>query len=282
MHALNDAKDLASSAGAIEALDATRAKLQAIAVGASSQCIAAGEALLTALPGVDVNGEAYIVRAHDMKVPTAKELAEKFPEAFPAGATLTGETRARASAVFNGTVVKEYGPILPGLAHAADVALGAGVARLLAAEHCGDVNVAAALLLPVYHLFARDSAAADTLQRYFLKFTLLCDFHVLEAVKRKLSAVDADLREPVLDAFREVLFKGASWDAFKERFKDALSGVSVQLDTSESSDGAHLGLFQYFEKHWLSPRFRSLADGVFRSLVERFGINTTNDVELFW
>ena len=59
----------------------------------------------------------------------------------------------------------------------------------------------------------------------------------------------------------------------------------MSLDSGEKSvgdDGARVGIFEYFEKHWLSSRWRSTVDGKFRALIEKYGINTTNDVELFW
>ncbi len=76
------------------------------------------------------------------------------------------------------------------VAHAALLVLRSSVAAIHASSTSGDINLAAASLLPVYFLFARDSDAADRLRRYFLHIVLLCDFHVWQAIERKLAGVD--------------------------------------------------------------------------------------------
>ena len=282
-HAVNDVKSLAASDEGRAATAAVRDKLRESSAGASAASIAAAAELLAKLTGLNIDGS---VRAFDVVPPSPDELAQKFPDAFPAIALRSAaENRSRFSDIFTAPVVNMYGAILDGLAHVVEEELGKGVEKLLAAEHSGDVNEAAAQLLPVHYVLARGSTAADTLARYYLHFTLLCDFHAWNAIERKLSCLDGDQRGPVLEAVRDVICKGAQWDAFKDRFKDKLSAVTVSLDSSEKSVGdnsARVGIFEYFEKHWLSRRWRSTVDGKFRALIEKYGINTTNDVELFW
>ena len=295
-HAVDNAKSLAASDDGRAATTAVRVELKAAyasdasiaaspidAASIAAASIAAAAELFAKLPGVNSDGS---VRAFDVVPPSPDELAQKFPEAFPAVTVRSAaENRSRFGNIFTAPVVDMYGAILDGLAHVVEEELGKGVEKLLAAEHSGDVNEAAAQLLPVYYVLARGSTAADTLARYHLHFTLLCDFHVWKAIERKISCLDGDKRGPVLDAVRDVICKGESWAAFKERFKDQLSTVTVSLDSSEKSvgdDGARVGIFEYFEKHWLSRRWRSTVDGKFRALIEKYGINTTNDVELFW
>jgi hypothetical protein len=283
LHAFKDATMLAASEDARAATAAVREALKAAAAGASAASIAAAAELLAKLPGMGSDG---FVRPSNVVPPSPDELAAKFPEAFPAVAVhSTAENRVRFGGMFTAPVVNMYGEILDGLAHVVEEELGKGVDKLLAAQHSGDVNEAAARLLPVHYVFARDSTAADALARYHLHFTLLCDFHAWKAIERKLSCLDGDLRGPVLDAVRDVICKGTSWNDFKERFKDKLGAVTVSLDSSEKSvvdDGTRVSIFEYFEKHWLSSRWRSTVDGKFRALIEKYGINTTNDVELFW
>ena len=280
MHAFNDANNLFLSKGH-DVLNALCAKLKGVAARASPASIAAGTALLAALPGLNIDGS---VRAVNVVPPSPQELATSFPDAFT-GDSPTVEEYALFRTIFTAPVVNRYGNILPGLAHAVEAVIAAGVVKLLASKHSGDFNIAAAHVLPAYYCFARDSPEADALNRYIMHYTLLCYFHVWKAIDLKLTCVESDIRGAVSDALRNVVTKGASWQAFKERFVDKLSTAKVQVDSSESGEsgeGGRIDIFDYFEKHWLSPRWWSTVSGQFRALIETFGINTTNDVELFW
>jgi hypothetical protein len=60
--------------------------------------------------------------------------------------------------------------------------------------------------------------------------------------------------------------------------------VRVALDTTECSDsgGKRMNFFDYIESHWLCPRWWTTVSVRFRAMFQRAGLNTTNDVELFW
>jgi len=154
------------------------------------------------------------------------------------------EKRTELEQAFNGDALKVYGPFMRGIAHAALAVLQTSVTAIEAAGISGDINVAAAQLLPVYFLCARNSAMFDMLQRYYMHTVLLCDFHAWQAIEQKLSCVDRDMRSAVKEGLRGVFAdpageKGVAWEEFQKRFSD-MAAVRVALDTSESGgrDGA--------------------------------------------
>ncbi len=119
-----------------------------------------------------------------------------------------------------------------GIAYSAQVALRARVAAFLASEMGGDTNIAAALLLPVFSLYTRDSAAADLLRRYYMHVSLRCDFLIWQTIERKLGCVDREVRSAVKDGLRDVFddpggANGAAWASFKARFDGELHNVHV-------------------------------------------------------
>lgn len=286
----NDCKILASCQGALDALRATTTLLERLAIGANATAIEAAEFLFGMLPGINSEGEACNFGAIP---PTRKELQAKYPNCLHASTTSTGAASECQSKdyleIFSPAVVEQYGPLMPAIAHVVLQKLRAGVCAAQKSSHAGDFNVAAAQLQTVHLFFHRDSATSDMLRRYFLHFSFICDFHIWQAIERKLTCLDVDMRVQVKDAMQNV-FKGVlSWDAFKTRFKDDLGSVKVQLDASESEDGpstspsgARVGIFDYFETYWLTSRWWSTANTRFRALVEMFGLTTTSDVELFW
>ena len=221
--------------------------------------------------------------------PEPSVLRQKFPSV---ATRLSDDDRRQLKDVFNAVAVKAYGPFMRGVAHVALAALRRGVDGMSRASTSGDINVVAAQLIPVYFLFARDSAASDMLRRYYMHVVLLCDFHAWQAIERKLSSIDRDLRSSFKDGLRDVFadaagIEGPAWTAFQSRFRE-LSGVHVALDTSESGSGCEgsgskrVLLFDYIKTYWLSPRWLTTVSLRFRALFQRAGLNTTNDVELFW
>ena len=126
------------------------------------------------------------------------------------------------------------------------------------------------------------------LRRYYMHTVLLCDFHSWQAIERKLACVDRDLRSAVKDGLRDVFADGAgaagpAWAEFQKRFSE-LATVRVALDSTESGDGGkqRMSFFDYIRIYWLGPRWWTTVSVRFRALFQRAGLNTTNDVELFW
>ena len=281
---LNDCKKLAGSPEARAALEATIAQLDILAAGANDEEKAAGRFVLESLPGIDADGTPL---AADVVPPKPSVLERQWPTV----ARMPWVNQRKAlKEVFNAVAVDAYGPFMRGIAHAALAVLRAGVTAVHEAMTSGDVNVAAARLLPVFFLCARDSAAADMLRRYFIHTVLLCDFHAWQAIERKLAGIDRDLRSAVKDGLHQVFAdpagaNGPAWVAFQLRFSE-LASVHVALDTSESggsgSGGKRMLLFEYIKTYWLSPRWWTTVSVRFRALFQRAGLNTTNDVELFW
>ena len=281
---LNDCKKLAGSHDAREAFDAIAAQLEVLAAGATDEEKAAGKFVLESLPGVDADG---VPVAADVVPPKPSALKSQWPTVSHRP---WSDQRHALKEVFNGIAVDAYGPYMRGIAYATLAALRTGVAAVHAASTSGDVNVAAARLLPVFLLFARDSAAADMLRRYYMHTVLLCDFHAWQAIERKLGGIDRDLRSAVKDGLHEVFSdpagaNGPAWAAFQARFCE-LANVHVALDSAEtggSGGGAKRMLFfEYIKTYWLSPRWWTTVSVRFRALFQRAGLNTTNDVELFW
>ena len=209
---------------------------------------------------------------------------------------MTPEEKDRFTAVFNADVVGAYWPFMRGLAHVALDELRAGVSAVTTSTHCGELNVGAARLLPLHVLLARDSTAEDMLRRYFMRFIFICDFHAWQAIDRKLACVlDRDQRPAVLDALRKVFddprgINGTAWADIKRNHSN-LEQVTVALDTAElevdsasaqAKASARMGFFVYIEDFWLCPRWWTSVSVRFRALCQRYGINTTNDIELFW
>jgi hypothetical protein len=156
----NDIMRLAKSPEAKEAFDAVVAKLSSFAEGVTADEADAGKLVVDSLPGVNALGVPHVA---DLLPPKPSVLKQKYPSVacrqWQAG-------RTELKTVFNDVVVDSYGPFMRGIAYAALVTLQAGVAAVLASEMSGDTNIAAAILLPVFSLFARDSAAADLIRRY--------------------------------------------------------------------------------------------------------------------
>jgi len=265
----NSCLALRASAEAVSAVASLRKTLHALAEGASADAIAAGKLLLAGVPGLNDDNS---VRSFSIVPPTPADLG---------AAPLEPEDSAHFFPVFNRVVVLSYGTVLPGLARAVLDAFNAADARFGGSAHSGESNLAAARMLSVLYFFERDSDAADTVQRYYLHFALLCHFHMQQAIRRKLHGrlKDMDL-DAVISGIRAVIVDGASWDGFKERFGDRLNDIELKLDSSEGSGRERF--FVYFERFWLTARWHTACCGRFRGLLERFGLNTSNDVELLW
>ena len=216
---LNDCKKLAGSPEARNAYDAIATQLEVLAAGASDDEMAAGRFVLESLPGVDADGAPL---SADVIPPKPSDLNSKWPAVARRPWV---EQRTALKEIFNAVAVDAYGPFMRGIAHAALAALRTGVSAVHAASTSGDVNVAAARLVPVFLLFARDSTAADMLRRYFMHTVLLCDFHAWQAIERKLTGIDRDLRSAVKDGLHEVFADpagadGPAWKAFQARFSE--------------------------------------------------------------
>jgi hypothetical protein len=295
----NDCKKLAGLDEAAVAYASVVELLQALTVNVTADEISAGKLVFDALPGADASG---LPRPADLVPPKPSVLKQQFPEV---GRRRWVDQRKQFEKIFNADVVDIYGPFMRGIARVALLALQSGVDAVGTSSSSGDLNVAAGQLLPVYFLFARNSSAADMLRRYYMHVVLLCDFHAWQAIERKLACVDRDLRSAVKDALREVFAdaagsSGPAWTAFKQRFSE-LGSVRVALDTTETDGSIHvscgpgatesvaqaaggkrMNFFQYVEVYWLSQRWWTAISVRFRAMFQRAGLNTTNDVELFW
>ena len=281
LHAYEHAMSLASCEEATSTLSSVLTELTALSTGASNESIAAAMLLVSSVPGLHADGS---VRPFNLVPHSPAELASLCPDAFTNAPPLSPDLISSCAAVFNPVVINAYSPIMKGIAHVVRQELEAGVKRLREASHAGDVNVASAYLQSLQYFFARNAIAADLLKRFFIHFTLLCDFHTWKAIERKLTGIDCNVRDSLINGLRDVLTNGASFADFKARFSGSVGHTTVKLDKSEMDESSieRLGFFDYIERYWLSPRWYSAVSGLFRALIEKYGINTTNDVELFW
>ena len=143
------------------------------------------------------------------------DLAEKYPEAWAellhaahadsvatgaaaegAGAgsgsaaapSAPGASGWRESSLFHPGVEAAYRPILPALVREAQDRLLRCVYALRDASHAGAWNLAAGQLLCIEALAHPKAVLHTFLNQYCLHFSLLCEFHTMQAVQRKAQA----------------------------------------------------------------------------------------------
>ena len=250
----------------------------------SPALLAAADHLWSSVPGVGPDG---VPRSPSIVPPTPAELEALFPAAF---ASQPAPVSDAASRIFTPSVLQLYGALAPGLAAVLLREISHNMDALNVAEHSGHMNVISARFQSLLFFFKRDSPAADCLSRYFIHVNFLCNFHTWQAIGRKAAALQQELKGVFMEDLRKVLELGASWDDFKAKHAEKMGKVKVALDSSEVEKGAgakgdeaaRMNFFEYIEKFWLCERWHTTVDERFRALFEKGGINTTNDVELFW
>jgi len=284
-HAFESHVELAGCAAALECYTRVRDDLKLCMAGSvSPEVIAAAERVVFSVPGVGPDG---VPRLPSVVPPTLAELETLFPAAFPLPCAPVSEATSR---LFSPSVLELYGPLAPGLAAVILREMDNNMEALKNAGHSGQLNVISARFQSLLHFFARDSAAADCLSRYFIHVNFLCNFHTWQAIGRKAAALQQNLKGVFMEDLRKVLELGASWPDFKAKHAEEMGKTKVALDSSEvdkigvgkGEEGTRMNFFEYIEKFWLCERWHSTVDERFRALFEKGGINTTNDVELFW
>jgi len=187
----------------------------------------------------------------------------------------------RVAALFKPAVAKEFYRYLPAIAAIMLETLTLVVELLRTARHAGAWNQAAASALWLLDFCAVESSIPAWLREFILHFTILCYFHVLQALDRAAKEAkhvpNAALGRQLVWRFRNVIEGTQSYAEYKGQASEMLCDAGAVA----SQDGSFSWL-KYLEVNWLSPRYWSLVAFPFRFHLSRFMKMVNNDTETGW
>ena len=273
----------------------------AAAPGAAGASASAGASAASAAPPPAASASSVVLPPQHARLElTMETLLEQFPQLAPPPTSPSFVSASAADAelpppppppplpppaellgLLSEDALLEYARIWPGIARVILFVLQQCVERLRAAPDAGHWNEIAACLLWILPFAAEGGPLQRYLERYALRFSLLCLFHVYQALERaandKKNLPTPEVRRAALAGFRAVIGGKQSIAEYEAEFTPLLH----EADAPRSVGGS-FAWFVYLRKNWLDDDCWSLVSSSCRRFLARYSIDTSNWCEGTW